>query len=101
MASRLELHEELCTLLGSRYVYYQPPASVKMQYPCIRYRKYTIDNTHADNLPYLQFHGYELTVIDKDPDSWIVEAVSKLPRCRFNRSYYADNLNHFVFILYY
>lgn len=101
MASRLELHEELCTLLGSRYVYYQPPESVKMKYPCIRYRKYAIDNVHADNLHYLQFHAYELIVIDKDPDSKIAEAVSKLPRCRFNRLYYADNLNHFVFILYY
>ena len=101
MASRLELHEELCKLLGSRNVYYQPPASVTMKYPCIRYRKYAIDNVPADNIHYLQFHAYELIVIDKDPDSKIAEAVSKLPRCRFNRLYYADNLNHFVFILYY
>lgn len=101
MASRLELHEVLCEVLGSRNAYYQPPASVRMSYPCIRYRKYAIDNVPADNLPYLQFHGYELTVIDKDPDSAVAEAVSKLPRCRFTRSYYADNLNHFVFIIYY
>ena len=100
MASRLELHEKLCELLGSRNVYFHPPASVVMKYPCIRYRRYAIDNVPADNLPYLQFHGYELTVIDKNPDSEIVKAVSKLSSCRFNRHYYADNLNHDVFVIY-
>ena len=65
MASRLELHEKLCELLGSRNVYYQPPATVKMKYPAIVYRRYAIDNVHADNIPYFRFHGYEITVIDK------------------------------------
>ena len=100
MVDRLELHEELCELLGSRNVYFQPPESVTMKYPCIRYRRYAIDNVSADNIPYVQFYGYELTVIDKNPDSEIVKAVSKLPSCRFNRHYYADNLNHDVFVLY-
>lgn len=101
MASRLELHEELCKILGSRNVYFQPPATVSMKYPAIVYRKYSIDNVAADNIHYLQHHGYELTIIDKDPDSKVEEAVSKLPRCRFNRSFASDGLNHFIYILYY
>lgn len=101
MVSRLELHEELCNLLGSRNVYFQPPATVIMRYPAIVYRTYAIDNNHADNIPYLQFHGYEITVIDYNPDSKFSEAVSKLPLCRFNRSYASDGLNHFVYVLYY
>ena len=101
MASRLELHEELCDLLGSREAYFQPPATVTMHYPAIVYRKHSLDNIAADNIHYLQHRGYELTVIDKDPDSKVDEAVSKLPRCRFNRSYASDGLNHFVYILYY
>ena len=34
---RLELHEILCTILGSRNVYFQPPESIKMNYPAIVY----------------------------------------------------------------
>jgi len=101
MGRRLELHEMLCEALGSRNVYFQPPASKVMEYPCIRYNLYDIDNVYADNLPYLQNIGYQITVIDRDPDSEIVERVSKIPGIRFNRFYTADNLNHTIFILYY
>lgn len=101
MGRRLELHEMLCEALGSRNVYFQPPASKVMEYPCIRYNLYDIDNVYADNLPYLQNIAYQLTVIDRDPDSAIVERVSKIPGIRFNRNYTADNLNHTIFILYY
>lgn len=100
MADRLILHEELCRLLGSRHVYFQPPETVRMSYPAIVYRRYAIDNVHADNVPYLQYDGYEITVIDKDPDSEVVRAVSKLPSCRFNRHFTNDNLNHDVFVIY-
>lgn len=101
MDRRLELHEVLCEALGSRNVYFQPPASVVMQYPCIRYNLHDIGNTHADNLVYLQNVAYQVIVIDRDPDSEISKRVSRIPGIRFNRSYYADNLNHFVYILYY
>lgn len=96
---RLELHEILCEILGSRNVYYQPPASVQMQYPAIRYSRYNIENEPADNIPYKQSHFYQLTVIDADPDSEIVHKISKLPMCVFDRHYAADNLNHDVFTI--
>ena len=101
MASRLKLHEELCELLGSRNVYFQPPASVRMRYPAIVYSRNRIDNVHADNEVYNQNYSYSLIVIDEDPDSEIVFKVSKLPRCSFDRHYVADNLNHDSFTLYY
>lgn len=101
MASRLELHEVLCKLLGSRNVYFQPPASVKMKYPAIVYERSDIQTTHANNGAYLQSLQYQVTVIDKNPDSEIVIGVSKLPLCRFDRHYKADNLNHDVFTLYF
>jgi len=100
MKSRLDLHKKLCELLGSKNVYFQPPESVKMSYPAIVYKRSDIQNIHADNNPYLQFHGYEITVIDKNPDSDIPKAISQLPLCRFNRHFNADNLNHDVFVLY-
>lgn len=100
MRARLELHELLCTALGSRHVYYQPPESVKMEYPAIVYSRNSIENTFAENSVYKQDRQYQIIVIDKDPDSEIVAAISKLPMCQFVRHYEADNLNHDVFTIY-
>lgn len=101
MASRLELHEVLCDILGSRHVYYQPPESVKMVYPAIVYSKNSIDIKHGDDLVYRQVVGYSVTLIDKDPDSEFVDKIMQIPMCRFDRHYAADNLNHDVFTIYY
>ena len=101
MANRLDLQAELEELLGSRNVYFQPPASVRINYPAIVYTRSDIDNTFADDSVYMQSHFYEVTVIDEDPDSKIVEAVSKLPTCRFSRHFTSENLNHYTFIIYY
>lgn len=101
MRRRLDLHEILCECLGSRNVYYQPPASIKMRYPAIVYSRYDIENTPADNITYKQSHFYQVTVIDSDPDSEIVHKVSHLPMCVFDRHYASDNLNHDVFTICY
>ena len=101
MGTRLELQTMLETLLGSRNVYFQPPATVKMSYPAIVYFRSNIVNTHANDSVYLQDRAYRVTVIDKNPDSPIVDQVSKLPLCSFQQHYTADNLNHDVFLLYY
>ena len=101
MASRLQLQTELEELLGSKNVYYQPPASVKMSYPAIVYSRNEIRNDFANNDVYSQNRSYEVIVIDKNPDSEIVDRVSQLPMCRFDRHYTSDNLNHDVFTLFY
>lgn len=101
MASRLQLQTELEELLGSKNVYYQPPASVKMSYPAIVYSRNDIRNDFANNDVYSQNRSYEVIVIDKNPDSEIVDRVSQLPMCRFDRHYTSDNLNHDVFTLFY
>lgn len=101
MGSRLELQTVLEELLGSRNVYYQPPASVLMKYPAIVYSRDDIANTFADNRVYMQAIAYMVTVIDKNPDSEIVTKVSQLPMCSFERHYVSDNLNHDVFTLYF
>ena len=101
MATRVDLQNILEELLGSRNVYYQPPESLKMNYPAIVYTRKTIDNSYANNSVYKQNYAYEITVIDKNPDSEIVNKVSKLSTCRFDRHFKSDNLNHDVFTLYY
>ena len=97
---RLALHEILCEKLGSRNVYFQPPESVKMKYPAIVYSRNRIENTSADNVIYRQSISYSITVIDRDPDSDIVESVSLIPHIVYDRSYVSDNLNHDVFTLF-
>lgn len=101
MSTRLELHELLCDCLGSRNVYFQPPESIKMQYPAIVYSRDDIENDHANNGTYMQSTVYNIIVIDPDPDSEVVQKVSKLPMCTFDRHYAADNLNHDSFTIYY
>lgn len=101
MASRLELQSMLEKLLGSRNVYFQPPSSIRMNYPAIVYSRKDIDNVYANNDTYLQTKAYNVIVIDKNPDSEIVEKVSILPKCRFDNHYVADNLNHDAFTLYF
>ena len=101
MPSRIELQTMLEELLGSRNVYYQPPASLRMQYPAIVYSRSKIENEFANNLVYKRAVAYDVTVIDKNPDSEIVEKVSFLPLCKHDRHYTSDNLNHDVFTLYY
>lgn len=100
MSNRLKLHELLCEALGSRQVYFQPPESVKMQYPAIVYSRSNIDNRHANDSVYMQSPSYNVIVIDKNPDSDIVTKISQLPKCRFDRHYLADNLNHDSFTIY-
>lgn len=101
MASRIDLHNELCNVLGSRNVYFQPPESIKMNYPAIVYSRSNIENIAADNDTYIQNHYYQVIVIDQNPDSLIVDRVSKMRFIRFVNHYVSDNLNHDVFTLYY
>lgn len=101
MDSRPNLQTMLENLLGSRNVYFQPPASVVMKYPAIRYSRDDIQNKHANDGVYKQNIAYELVVIDHDPDSEIVSKVSKLPMCSWVTNYSKDGLHHDVFKLYY
>ena len=101
MHNRLDLHELLCEVLGSRNVYYSPPATIRMKYPAIVYSRSDIDNKFANDSVYKQSHVYSITVIDDDPDSEIVERMSLIPRCKFDRHFVSDNLNHDTFTIYY
>lgn len=88
-------------LLGSRNVYYNPPESIKMEYPAIRYSKSKIMSTFADNTAYSFSNCYEVIVISKKPDNPVIGGILKLPYCSHDRNYVADNLYHDVFTLYY
>lgn len=101
MAQRLELQELLVDLLGSSNVYFQPPPTIKMQYPCIIYKRDNITSIFADNTMYRYKKRYQIIVVDADPDSDIHEKVIALPLCSYDRFYTSDNLNHDVFNLFF
>lgn len=98
---RLELHEKLVAILGSRNVYYQPPETLKIKYPAIIYKKSQIDTRFADNTRYINHTGYQVTIVDEDPDSEITERMLDFPLASFSSHYAYGNLNHDVFQIFY
>lgn len=101
MGTRLQLQTLLEGLLGSRNVYFQPPANLEMNYPAIVYARDNMDSIFADNDPYRVTKRYQVTVIDKNPDSTIPDKVIGLRHCAYSRGFKADNLNHDIFTLYF
>jgi hypothetical protein len=101
MAPRLELHTILVGLLGNGNVYFQPPSTVQMKYPCIVYGRDDAETDFADNRPYGVKVRYKVTVIDRDPDSEIPMKVAMLPTCTFVTWFTVDKLNHDVYQLFF
>ena len=101
LRTRLELQAILEEILGSENVYFQPPASLRMKYPCIVYERSDIAPIKADNVNYLKRKRYLVTVIDKDPDSVIPDKLIDLEYCNFDRHFVSNNLNHDVYTLYF
>jgi len=101
MAERLDLHTLLKETAGTNNVYFQPPETLKMLYPCIVYKRDFAKTIFAENLPYKYDKRYMVIVIDLNPDSDIPDKISALPMCIFDRHYTADKLNHDVFKLFF
>lgn len=101
MGLRIDLQTKLESLLGSDKVYFQPPPSVQMVYPCIVYRLSGLPSEHADNIPYHISNEYSITVIDANPDSEIPFKVSKLRSSSFVNRFPKDGLNHTIFTLHF
>lgn len=101
MASRVQLQTLLEALIDSSNVYFQPPETVKLSYPCIIYSRSLNKTKFANDEPYNHQVGYTVTVVDKNPDSSLPDKIKSLPMCIFDRHYTSDNLNHDVYNLYY
>lgn len=105
--SRIMLHNLLSQVMESinsewkNNLYFQPPETIHMNYPCIVYSINDFRTTFADNNPYFHCKRYTVTVIDRNPDSLIPDSVAQLPMCKFDRHFTSDNLHHNVFNLYY
>ena len=103
MKDRLDLHAKLVDLLGSNHVYFQPPESVKMNYPCFVYERSGLDSKLADDKKYIKYIRYEILFITKDPDTndFIANMLDSFDHITYVRHFISDSLNHEVFDLYY
>ena len=98
---RVELQSMLEKMLGSRNVYFQPPTGTQLRYPCFVYHQDDVNDTYANDRTYRRLYRYSLTYITKNPEDPMQDYINDLPYCRFNRSFTSDNLNHFVYSIYY
>ena len=99
---RVSLQTELETFLGNENVYFQPPETIRMQYPAIVYDLYRLNQRFADNMSYKKAPCYSVTIMDRKSDiDWIEKMLDTFEYCALERTYVADNLNHYSFVLYY
>lgn len=99
---RAELQDKLTEILGSGNVYFEPPESVKLSYPCIVYERSTGDTDFANNMPYRFTVRYSLTVISRGVESPVLSRLAmSLPSIVFDRHFVTDGLHHDVFSVYY
>lgn len=102
MDNRIKLQGELERILGSKDVYFQPPASVTMSYPCVVYNIGNGDVKYANDKVYRYIHKFDITFIYKKPTIGIIETmINEFQLCKFEKAYVVDNLNHYTFSLYY
>lgn len=101
--SRLDLKEKLENVLNKFEVklYFQPPANIRMIYPCMVYEVNDADIMYAGDKPYIEHISYQLMLITKKPDEMITSSLLReIPYIRFDRTYISDNLYHYVFTCY-
>lgn len=99
---RAELQTKLEEILGSNHVYFDPPESVKMQYPCIVYERDAGDINFANNNPYRFEVRYNITAISKKADNPILGTLAlSLPKIRYDRHFVSSGLHHDVFTVYF
>lgn len=92
--------EEILGVQPDTDVWFQPPPNVDLNYPCIVYERDDSDVDHADNSVYNWMQRYQVTYIDKSPDSDVLEKLTNYPYSKFNRHFATSGLNHDVFVIY-
>lgn len=100
---RVEMHQMLKSLFPAHMeprVYFQPPQSTKIEYPCMIYKLSDMPQKWANNLPYHWERAYQLTYISRDPKDPMIEKLIALRETKFDRYFSSDNLHHFVYTIF-
>ena len=99
---RVKLHQELVDILGTSHVYYDPPESIKMVYPCIIYERESGHSDYADNSTYRYTQSYQVTYVNHAVENDVCKKLlDHFQMIRYSRHFVADNLHHDVFYLYF
>lgn len=104
MRPRSEFSAKLKEVSGINNIYYQPPQSKKMVYPCIRYDTIDMQIKSADNKTYIMDRGYLVKIIGQDidfVDTLSANLLQAFPMAIYDQSYKADDLNHTILKIYY
>ena len=99
--SRVELHTLLKNTLGSTNIYFDPPESFKLKFPCI---VYSLDNNYlikADNKNYIGMKRYTMIYITQNADDSMTDVLEDLDYCSLNRTYSSDNFYHYAYTIYF
>lgn len=95
---RIKLQGRLEEILGNNNVYFQPPSSISLKYPCIIYSYEDLNRPHAGNKAYLDRDRYSVILVTKDPlPEAILTLLDDMPYTSFDRHYASDNLHHFAY----
>ena len=99
--SRRKLQTVLEGVLGSNHVYFQPPESVKLVYPCLVYEFDNINAVYSNNVIYKAVDRYTIThIYEHVSDATLVDDILDLPYAAFDRTFISDNLYHDVYTIY-
>ena len=98
---RVEVQRKLEAVIPN--VYFQPPANVSMNYPCIVYHKAPPKDIYANDQRYGSRQKYTITGIDRNPETQIAEQIVKIFKRHVSIVNYAtvSGLNHIYLELYY
>lgn len=101
MGQRLDLQHKLEQILGSEHVYYQPKSSDRVEYPCIVYHLDGMSPIRSDNSIYKEMRYYQVTYINRRPDSPVVDALINFPYSSLSSTMRTEGLYHYVFRIYF
>lgn len=99
--TRVDLDTILRTTLGSSNVYFDPPESFKLKYPCIVYHLGGRSEVFADDHRYYDMKRYTLLYITRDADDPMVDTLDELKFCRMTSPYTSDGLFHYAYEIYF
>ena len=101
MDKRAKLELFLREIIGSNNTYFQPPESVKMQYPCIVWNLAKVPVQYADNIVYLTNPKYVLRYITRVPDDPMKDILVERLGVPIIQTYAKDGLYHYIYEFYY
>lgn len=97
--SRIDFHKLLLTLTPN--VYFQEPTNINIKYPAIIYKLSKVDTTNANDRVYTSMRKYEVTLIDDDPDSNLIDRLLSFKYATFDRQIIYQGITNTILNIYY